>query len=61
MYKYSTCNINSQDNIKIIHLGLTVRSFFAKVPRRASGQCLGSLSPLIYYSFFMEDLVVVVG
>ena len=43
MYKYSTCNINSQDNIKIIHLGLTVRSFFAKVPRRASGQCSGSL------------------
>ena len=32
-----------------------------KVPCRASGQCLGSVTPLTYYSYFGEDLVIVSG
>ena len=35
--------------------------FWQNVPCRASGQCLGSVIPLTYYSFFQEDLVIVSG
>ena len=35
--------------------------FEQKVPCRASGQCLGSVPPLTYYSYFREDLVIVSG
>ena len=35
--------------------------FGQKVPCRASGQCLGSVPPLTYYSYFGEDLVIVSG
>ena len=35
--------------------------FGQKVPCRVSGQCLGSVPPLTYYSYFGEDLVIVSG
>ena len=35
--------------------------FGQKVSCRASGQCLGSVPPLTYYSYFREDLVIVSG
>ena len=35
--------------------------FGQKVHCRASGQCLGSVPPLTYYSYFWEDLVIVSG
>ena len=35
--------------------------FGQKVPQTASGQCLGSVPPLTYYSYFGEDLVIVSG
>ena len=35
--------------------------FGQKVPCRAFGQCLGSVPPLTYYSYFGEDLVIVSG
>ena len=35
--------------------------FWQNVPYRVSGQCLGSVIPLTYYSFFQEDLVIVSG
>lgn len=35
--------------------------FGQKVPQTASGQCLGSVPPLTYYSYFVEDLVIVSG
>ena len=36
-------------------------AFLQKVPQTASGQCLGSVPPLTYYSYFGEDLVIVSG
>ena len=36
-------------------------AFLQKVPQTASGQCLGSVLPLTYYSYFGEDLVIVSG
>ena len=35
--------------------------FWQKVSQTASGQCLGSVPPLTYYSYFGEDLVIVSG
>ena len=35
--------------------------FFVKDCRTVFGKCLGSLSSLIYYSYFQEDLVIVLG
>lgn len=40
---------------------LELLAFLQKVPCRASGQCLGSVPPLTYYSYFGEDLVIVSG
>ena len=36
-------------------------AFLQKVPQTALGQCLGSVPPLTYYSYFREDLVIVSG
>ena len=40
---------------------LELLAFLQKVPQTASGQCLGSVPPLTYYSYFGEDLVILSG